>query len=124
MAYYKKVDTTVSSDQMIQNLVGTAGCCDESVTEQTWSHTAKDLTSDTVTGINIDGTLYTFTTGADTEALLRAGINEAFLAAGYLDIRNAGVTVSGGDDAAVAVIKTTATLTVLDATSDVTLSVS
>lgn len=126
--WYKKVDADSNSDDTFQNLIGRAGCCDESATELTYTHAStinlgsNNITGLTGTGIGTGGT-FTFTTAATTLATLYAGINEAMEDAGYVDVDGPGTIVSGSASAATVTIKTTATLTKLEGSgSDVNLT--
>lgn len=111
MAFYKRLNNGNPNDT-IKVAAGMSGCCGASETVDEYSNEAHNATSTPITGIVIDGTIYTFTTAADTAAELIAGVREAFDAAGYFDMENAGITTSGAATALVATIKTTATLTV------------
>lgn len=124
MAYYKLANADTNPDSMFHAYEGANNCCGDTVaTETTYTHSAVNLGSNNIEGINIDGTEYTFTTPATTEALLVAGINEAFGEANYEEIKGVSVSVTGGDSAAVATIITTATLTELvGSSSNVTLT--
>ncbi|MCB0581404.1 MAG: hypothetical protein KDD10_19095 [Phaeodactylibacter sp.] len=125
MAFYKKVNPTGNADDTVIAVAGKTGCCGDSATEQTWANTAFNIGANTINGIVIDGTTYTFATAADDQDKLYAGIVAAFASAGYLDIENAGVVITGAASATVVTIKTTATLTVLDgASGDVTMTAS
>lgn len=125
MSFYKKVNPTGNENDTLMAVVGKTGCSGDSATEQTWANSAFDIGANTINGIVIDGTTYTFATAADDQAKLNTGIIAAFKSAGYLDIENAGVVITGAASATVVTIKTTATLTVLDgASSDVTLTAS
>ena len=99
-------------DSVIKPLSDQGHCCaDPEKAIVTYANSAHNLGSTTLDSIVIDGTTYTFSTAASTAVLLAAGIREAFESAGYAEVFGSAVTVSGGDSAAVATIKTTATLT-------------
>ncbi|HQU61467.1 MAG: hypothetical protein KDD28_15110 [Phaeodactylibacter sp.] len=122
MAFYKRLNNGNPNDT-IKVAAGMNNCCGASETVETYANTAHNATSTPITGIVIDGTTYTFTAAADTAAELITGVREAFTAAGYFDMENAGIATSGAATALVATIKTTATLTVFKTGgSDVTLT--
>lgn len=123
MAFYKRLNNENPND-VLAPVEGMNNCCGEAAAVvDVYSNEAHNAGSTPITGIVIDGTTYTFTTAADTAAELVAGVKEAFKAAGYLDLGNAGITTSGAASALVASIKTTATLTVFKTGgSDVTLT--
>jgi len=114
MSWYKRVNETGNADDFFQNVEGRSGCCGDDVTIDTYSNAAEDIGATPITGINIDGTDYTFTVAANTLPLLYAGVNESMKAAGYSDIDDAGTVVSGAAATAVVTIKTSAVLTQLN----------
>ena len=124
MAFYQKTYPSGNPKDTLVVVAGQTGCCSDSATEQSWANSAFDIGANTITGINIDGTDYTFVTPADDQDKLYDGIIAAFKSAGYVDIENAGLVISGAASATVATIKTTATLTVLKGSPDVTLTAS
>ena len=123
MSFYKRVNNG-NPDDVLAPVEGMNNCCGEAAAVvDSYSNSAHNASTTPITGINIDGTAYTFTTQADTAAELIAGVKEAFAAAGYIDIEDMGITTTGAATALVATIKTTATLTVLTTTgADVTLT--
>ncbi|MCA9366772.1 hypothetical protein KC887_00705 [Candidatus Kaiserbacteria bacterium] len=123
MAFYKRLNNGNPND-VLAPVEGMNNCCGESAAVvDVYSNSAHNAGTTPITGIVIDGVTITFTDQANTAAKLIAGVKEAFAAAGYIDIENAGVTTSGAASALVVTVKTTATLTVLKTTgSDVTLT--
>lgn len=111
LAAFRKLSKS-GLDSVIKPLADQGHCCEEPENAiVTYANTAHNLGATTLDSIVIDGTTYTFTTAASTVALLETGIREAFTAAGYAEVFGVAVTITGGDAAAVATIKTTATLT-------------
>jgi len=80
MSWYKRVNETGNADDFFQNVEGRSGCCGDDVTIDTYSNAAEDIGATPITGINIDGTDYTFTVAANTLPLLYAGVNESMKA--------------------------------------------
>lgn len=75
-----------------------------------YANAAYDLGSSNIASIVIDGTTYTFTTQASTQALLKTGLYEAFASAGYKEVVGTAVAITGAASATVVTINTTATL--------------
>lgn len=122
---FRKLTPSGNSSNTLKPLVDQGHCCgDSEKAVVTYANTANNIGSSALESIEIDGTLYPFTTPADTLAELEEGIYEAFEAAGYAEVFGVAVVVSGSASAAVATIKTTATLTkfVNAAASDVALT--
>jgi len=109
---FSQSGANANTTNMLDVLSDQGACCednDKAVVEV--SNSATDLTTSAVESIVIDGVTYTFAAAADTEAKLETGIRSAFESAGYAEVFGVAVSITGGDDAAVATISTTATVT-------------
>jgi len=122
---FRKLLESGNTDNTVKVFTDQGACCADSETAiSTYTNSAHNLGTTTLDSIEIDGTTYTFAAAASTTALLEAGIRAALIAAGYEEVGGKAVTVSGAASAAVASIKTTATVTkfVDSGSSDVALT--
>lgn len=107
MAWYK---ISNEGDNTLVTLSDAGACCGDAGTLQTCVIEDHDADADGVASITIDGTVYTFTTSADTALEVAAGIDAAMAEAGYLDTESYGTLVSGAADALYIAVTSTATL--------------
>lgn len=112
MAWKKLHNTDQDSDNMFVMTANESGCCDGAQTMCEYTIDDVTVTSD-VASVTIDGTVYTFTTAADTAAEIKAGLAEALTAAGYVDVDGVGISVVADGAAFDVDVVTEATLTTL-----------
>ena len=107
MSYQKLSNTGASGNDLLVAVDGGSGCCGDPAAIVTYANAATDLTTSGITTITIDGTDYVFAVTATTLALLKTGVDAAFVSAGYIDVGSVSVSTSGAAATAVVTIVTT-----------------